>query len=82
MFFPTQEAMARAGTLQGMSRSEGFDSDTHADERAVAVAVVHTRQDVVLLYSMLVDCHRQSVNISRGVWALVAIGALILWRLA
>lgn len=82
MFFPTREAMARAAALQSMSLSEGYESRTEADERAVAVAVVHTRQDVVLLYSMLVDCHRQSVNVSRGVWALVIVGLMILARAA
>lgn len=82
MFFPTRDAMARAGALQQGSFSEAFDSRTEADEHAVAIATVHTRQDVVLIYSMLVDCHRQGVNVSRGVWALVVVGLLILWRLA
>ena len=82
MFFPTRDAMARAGTLQRGSFSEAFDSDTVADEHAVAIATVHARQDLVLIYSMLVDCHRQTVNVSRGVWALVVVALLILARAA
>jgi hypothetical protein len=82
MFFPTRDAQRRAGALQLGSFNEAWESRTQADERAVAVATVHTRQDIVLIYSMLVDCHRQSVTISRGVWALVVVGALILWRLS
>ena len=82
MFFPTRDAMERASRLQFGSFSEGVESRTSAEERDVAVAIVHTRQDVVLIYSMLVDCHRQSVNISRGVWAVAVIGLLILAHLA
>lgn len=81
MFFPTRDAVERATQLQFGSFSEGMESRTPAEERDVAVAIVHTRQDVVLIYSMLVDCHRQSVNISRGVWAVAVIGLLILARL-
>lgn len=82
MFFPTRDAMERAGALQFKSFSEGYESETVADERAVAVATVHARQDIVLLVSLLKDSHSQQVNISRGVWALVAVGLLILSRLA
>lgn len=82
MLNPTQDACKRAADLQRGSFSEGYESGTVADERAVAVATVHARQDIVLIYSMLTSCHEQSVIISRGVWALVAIGLLILWRLA
>lgn len=82
MFFPTRDAMARAGRLQHGSFNEAYESQTEAGERAVAVATVHARQDIVLLVSLLTDCHRQQVNISRGVWALVVIGLLLLWRLA
>ena len=81
MFFPTRDALARAAELQRKSFSEGYESQTEADERAVAVATVHARQDIVLLVSFLKDCHSQQVNVSRGVWALVAIGLLILLRL-
>lgn len=78
---PTDRAIRRAGALQFGSFSEGVESQTLADERAVAVATVHARQDLILIYSMVIDCHRQAVTISRGVWALVAIGLLILARL-
>lgn len=81
MFFPTQEAIARATALQRGSFSEAYTSDTPADEHAVAIATVHARQDIVLIYSMLLDCHRQSVNVSRGVWSLVIVALLILARL-
>ena len=82
MFFPTREAIERAAALQRGSFNEGDESHTEANERDVAVATVHARQDIVLIYSMLVDCHRQAVTVSRGVWALALIGLLILARLA
>lgn len=82
MLNPTKDACNRAADLQRGSFSEGYESKTPADERAVAVATVHARQDIVLIYSMLTSCHDQSVRISRGVWALVAIGCLILVRMA
>ena len=81
MLDPTGDAIKRATHLQMGSLNEGVESKTLADERAVAVATVHTRQDLILIYSMLVDCHRQAVTISRGVWALVVIGLLVAARL-
>lgn len=80
MLFPTQKAMQKAGELQYGAFSEGTESETLADERAVAVATVHTRQDLVLVYSMLTDCHRQLVTISRGVWVLAALTLALLLR--
>lgn len=80
MLFPTREANERAGALQHKSFSEGYESQTDASPHAVAIATVHARQDLVLVYSLLVDCHRQSVKISRGVWALVVVGTLLLLK--
>lgn len=82
MLFPTQEALKRAGNLSARAIGEAYETTTTADEREVAVSIVHGRQDQVGIYSLLTDCHRQAVTISRGVWALVAIGLLILFRLA
>jgi hypothetical protein len=82
MFFPTRDALERATALQFKSFSEGHESQTEADERAVAVATVHARQDIVLLVSLLKDSHSQQVNVSRGVWALVIVGLMILARVA
>lgn len=82
MLFPTQEATSRADWVSRQTIKEWSDSDTPSDEHTVGVATVHMRQDIVLIYSMLVDCHRQSVNISRGVWAVAVIGLLILVRLS
>ena len=82
MLFPTQEAHQRAAVLQSMGMNEAETSATEGTPREVAIATIHGRQDLVLIYSMLSSCHEQSVNISRGVWALVAIGLLILVRMA
>ena len=77
---PTAAAMGR---FAAMSRGIGRDEEeisTLADERAVAVATVHTRQDVAGLVSLHLDLHRQLVAISRGVWILVALAAALAWR--
>jgi hypothetical protein len=73
MLGPTVRAWRRAGEQQQMAFNEGFTSPTSAEERDVAVAIVHTRQDVVLICSMLNSVHDQLVTISRGIWILCAI---------
>ena len=71
--YPTKMAAARATELQRGVRWDEQESETIADRRAVAVATVHARQDLILVYSMECDIHRQLVKISRGVWALAAL---------
>ena len=71
MFFPTQDAIKRAAQAQQGSIHDERDSPTHADDRAVAVATVHTRQDLILLTSLTADCHRQLVKISQAAWIAV-----------
>lgn len=77
---PTSEAMKRAYVLQRGSFDDGKTSPTSANERDVAVAIVHSRQDLVLAIGMQVECHRQLVTIARGVWLLVLMGALAFWH--
>lgn len=78
MFFPTKKANAAASALQWTVIRDEYDSTTTASERDVAVATVHGRQDLVLIYSMLTDNHRQLVTVSRGVWVAVFFLFLIL----
>ena len=80
MLFPTRDAIARAMDLQYRTRVSEGDSDTLVDDRAVSIATIHGRQDLVLIYSMLTDQHRQLVTISRGVWVLALIGLALLAR--
>lgn len=80
MFFPTKLATERAAHLQGMGMNEAYTTSTQGTPHEVAVATIHGRQDLVLIYSLLVSSHSQQVNISRGVWALVVIALLALVR--
>ena len=77
---PTLAATKMATELQKGCFDEGVISSTKADGRAVAVATVHTRQDVVLLYAMATAQHAQLVNISRGVWVLALLAAWIVFQ--
>lgn len=82
MLFPTRDAEELASRVARLSINEHETSSTEAGEREVAVSIVHMRQDIVLLYSLAVASHRQQVKISRGVWALVAVGLLVLLKLS
>ena len=77
MLFPTKKAIASAGALQRLV-SPDSDSNFIASEDDAAIATVLGRKDLVLIYSMLTDSHRQLVTISRGVWLAVFVLILIL----
>lgn len=75
MWFPTRAALDRAlllRILQPMDR----ENEPSAERRDSATPV----PDPTMIYSMLTDCHRQLVTISRGVWLLVFIAALLCFR--
>ncbi len=71
MLFPTRKANLKAGAFQRRVRegeAENQAVGTFWNSEDAIVAAVHTRQDLVLIYSMLNSCHEQLVKISRGVW--------------
>jgi hypothetical protein len=79
---PTSKAWEVAYGVQKRTAADEMVSTTEANERDVAVATVHGRQDLILIASMQAALHDQLVIISRGVWALVALGlVLVLGRL-
>jgi hypothetical protein len=77
--FPTKTARSTASQILGLVRDRETDSTTPSDPETVGQAVIHTRQDLVLLVYWQEQQHRQLVTISRGVWIM---GLLILMALA
>jgi len=80
MLFPTRKAMAAGIALkEAIADHETIQALSEPNYSAddLAVATVHSRQDIIGIYSMLVDSHRQLVTISRGVWAAVFVLILI-----
>lgn len=78
--FPTKAAASRARAYQLRVIDSDFDSQTNADALATRRAVIHTRQDLVLLFSLELDLHRRLTAISRGVWLLVIIALYVVWK--
>ncbi len=76
--FPTKAATAAAGESQVRVQFSESESTTDDSDQYVRQAVIHARQDMVLLYSMQVENHRQLVKISRGIWAIALILAVVL----
>lgn len=70
MIFPTRRASKRALALQDAVIEREYTSTTEGDQDLANRAMIHARQDLVLLISMQTDIHRQLVRISRGVWFL------------
>ncbi|MCA6232448.1 MAG: hypothetical protein IM644_09215 [Phenylobacterium sp.] len=71
MLFPTRKANQKAGAFQRGVRNQEAENralGTFWNSDDAIAATVHTRQDLVLIYSMLYSCHEQLVKISRGVW--------------
>lgn len=69
-FWPTQSAIWRSNQAGVRSALKDIESTTDADERRVAVSIVHSREDGAALLIMQTHLHKQLVNISRGVWLL------------
>lgn len=77
--YPTMAANARAGKLQ--SRIRDYDA-AHSDDvrfgsNETRRATIHAREDIVLVYSLQTELHRQLVKISRGVWVMVLIAFVV-----
>ena len=77
--------LERAGELQSnvkWGEIENLNSgiDDYSEEQ-VRQAVVHTRQDTVLVYSLLVDLNRQARTLSRLVFGLLIGAAIVIVRL-
>ncbi len=80
MWFPTKSAMDRAILLRIL---EDHDAASAAKDEPMRTAPeLQGRANLGMVYSMLTDCHRQAVTVSRGVWALVVIGMFVAFRLA
>lgn len=81
MWFPTKAAMDRAALLRILERHE-TQMRGPSDGQNAGRADPGEEPDLTMVYSMMTDCHRQLVTVSRGVWALVAAVLLVAWRLA
>lgn len=82
MFFPTRAAMDRALLLRILEGHEAnvVPAGEQGNERASVD--LSAPPNLGMVYSMLTDCHRQAVTVSRGVWALVLVCLLVVARLA
>lgn len=81
MLFPTRKAMAAGEALkEAVASHETIQALSEPNYSAddLAVAAMHSRQDIIGIYSMLTDSHRQLVAISRGVWLAAFVLILIL----
>lgn len=76
--FPTKAASAAAGESQFRVQLAESRSTTDDSEQYVRQAVIHARQDLVLLYEMQIENHRQLVKISRGIWAIAILLIIVL----
>ncbi len=83
--FPTQAVFARCYRLSELAamQTNRMDDSSFNDysDKVVRASVVHARQDIGSYLTLFLGHHRQLVNISRGVWALVALAGYALWRL-
>lgn len=72
--FPTKAAAARAWRIADIGASgeakRAGELDVISDAQARA-AIVNGRQDIAALFVLQLACHKQLVNISRGVWVVV-----------
>lgn len=80
MWFPTKAAMDRAALLRILERHE---TQVRGSNDGLNAGCTNPGEelDLTMVYSMMTDCHRQLVTVSRGVWALVAAVLLVAWRL-
>ena len=67
------EYVRRAGNLQRGVKFDEQKQDIAYSEEEVSQAVVHTRQDVVLICSYLLDLNKQLAWIRYGVFCLVVL---------
>ena len=80
MLFPTKAAMDRAMLLRILEDHDALSAAKGGSKEGTPE--LQSRPNLGMVYSMLTDCHRQAVTVSRGVWALVAIGVFVAFRLA
>lgn len=82
MWTPTKAAMDRALITRMLQRHDAWPaSDPGAAPSEPAGASDFETPDLPMVYSMITDCHRQLVTISRGVWVAAAIGLFAAVRL-
>ena len=67
------EYLRRAANLQSSVQFGELKQDIAYSEEEVSQAVVHTRQDVVLICSYLLDLNKQLAWIRYGVFCLVVL---------
>lgn len=76
-------------TLKASEKADSVSRDAHVNEPSqiphedlsperVRQAVIYTRQDVILLYSMLVETHDQLVRIKRRIGVGIIILAMVI----
>lgn len=72
MWFPTKAALDRALLLRILQQHdrESASSGEMREDSAPA-------PDPTMVYSMLTDCHRQLVTISRGIWLLAFVVSFV-----
>lgn len=81
MWFPTKAAMDRAALLRILERHETQAKGSGHSQDAANSNPGEGPTDLSMVYSMQIDCHRQLVNISRGLWFVAAIGLFLIFRL-
>ncbi|MDD5461121.1 MAG: hypothetical protein PHG00_05755 [Methylococcales bacterium] len=71
----------KAGQLQSMTRNDERSSAQEYDPVQVRQAVVHGREDIVLMVSYLSSVNEQLTSIRRLLFILVALlTALLIWK--
>lgn len=72
----TNQHMKEAGELQAMTRASEAEKETQYSVSEIRRAIMHTREDAVLMVSLLDSLNRQAASI-RGLLGLIAILSLI-----
>lgn len=80
MWFPTKAAMDRALLIRILERHDAKARVKDDREVAANADIGEGPADLTMIYSMLTDCHRQLVTISRGLWLLAAFGLFMIFR--
>jgi hypothetical protein len=81
MLFPTKAAMDRALLIRILERHEAKVIGKDDREFAANADNGEDPTNLTMIYSMLTDCHRQLVIISRGLWLLAALGLFVIFRM-
>jgi hypothetical protein len=66
-----------AGSLQSKVRASEVESEVYYDENRVKKAIVHGREDIVLMVSYLSSVNEQLGEIRKLLWGLAALLAII-----